>query len=98
MTDYSVTVFAVQRVHWLRARANRNRWEEELILVGYEMGWSVRYFLHHAAVWEEHGKGAALSPGAVAYAARQVARWNQMAASADHVFQVVNARYTSLVM
>ncbi|KAF8816556.1 hypothetical protein BYT27DRAFT_7220649 [Phlegmacium glaucopus] len=75
-------------VHWLRARAQKNRWKEEQILVGYEMEWSVRYFLYWAKVWEECCNVAALSPGAIAYAARQNARWRQVAAAAESLFKV----------
>ncbi|KAF8815690.1 hypothetical protein BYT27DRAFT_7079225 [Phlegmacium glaucopus] len=82
------SVHEFKRVHWLRARAQKNRWKEEQILVGYEMEWSVRYFLYRAKVWEERCNVAALSPGAIAYAARQNARWRQVAAAAESLFKV----------
>ena len=72
-------------------------WNEEYILVGYEMGWSVRYFLHKAAEWESYSIEPGLSAGAIAYAARQVARWQQMANQADRSFCAVNFNYISLV-
>ncbi|KAG1888335.1 hypothetical protein F4604DRAFT_1877431 [Suillus subluteus] len=34
------------RVHWLRTLALRDRWAEELLLVGREMIWTVDFFLH----------------------------------------------------
>ncbi|KAF8808483.1 hypothetical protein BYT27DRAFT_7096830, partial [Phlegmacium glaucopus] len=75
----------------------KNRWQEEHILVGYEMEWSVRYFLYRAKVWEEHCNVVALSPGAIAYAAHQVARWRQVAAAAESLFKVRNMLYGSPV-
>ncbi|KAF8802333.1 hypothetical protein BYT27DRAFT_7112690 [Phlegmacium glaucopus] len=91
------SVASVQRVHWLRARAQNNRWNEEHILVGYEMEWSVRYFLNNARVWEGRSDAAAGNPGAAAYAARQVTKWRQVAASCDHLFQGINPHYVRLV-
>jgi hypothetical protein len=41
----------VQRVHWLRARAQKNRWQEEFTLVKYEMEWTSRFFLYRAEEW-----------------------------------------------
>ncbi|KAF8813481.1 hypothetical protein BYT27DRAFT_7084446 [Phlegmacium glaucopus] len=52
---------SVQSSHWLGARAQKNRWKEEHILVGYEMEWSVRYFLYWEKVWEEHCNVAVMS-------------------------------------
>ena len=43
--------YLVQGVHWLCARAQRSRWSEELILVGYEMMWTARYFWNQADLW-----------------------------------------------
>ncbi|KAF8805730.1 hypothetical protein BYT27DRAFT_7073044, partial [Phlegmacium glaucopus] len=63
------------RKMWGSVKFRKNRWKEEQILVGYEMEWSVRYFLYQAKVWEECCNVAALSPGAIAYAARQNACW-----------------------
>ena len=80
----------VQRVHWLRARAQSGRWNEEAILVGYEMQWTVRYFLQQAKRWDslvtsekECGK---LSAGPAAYAARKAAMWRWLALRAKKRF------------
>ena len=45
----SILVF---RVHWLRARAQRSRWAEELVLVQHEMGWTIAYYMHMATIWK----------------------------------------------
>lgn len=85
----------VNRVHWLRARAQRERWKEELMLVKKEMDWTVRYYIHHARVWRER-KDVADNMGdigAAAYAARKDAMWLEMAAHAAADFQAVNPLY-----
>jgi hypothetical protein len=75
----------VNRVHWLRARAQKQRWMEEFTLVGYEMTWTVNYFLHQSGLWENRGI-AAENPGAVAYAVRKAAMWRAMAGISDKFF------------
>ena len=87
----------VQRVHWLRARAQNHRWQEELILVKHEMEWTTRYFVHRARVWIDRITPSQ-KPGPNAYAARQRAQWMQLADDADRLFRVVNIDYTSLVV
>jgi hypothetical protein len=85
----------VNRVHWIRARAQNNRWHEELTLTGYEMQWTVRYFKHQARKWEKWGiqVDQAGKPGAAAYATAKVIMWTQMASHAEHRFMSVNAMY-----
>ncbi|KAG1718273.1 uncharacterized protein EDB91DRAFT_1090173 [Suillus paluster] len=39
------------RVHWLRTLALRDRWAEELLLVGREMIWTVEFFIHKSQQW-----------------------------------------------
>ena len=81
----------VNRVHWLRARAQKQRWMEEFILVGYEMTWTVNYFRYQANIWENHGIIAqrAGKRGAVAYAARKAAMWRAVAATSRQQFGVI---------
>ncbi|KAG2072556.1 hypothetical protein BDR04DRAFT_1013265, partial [Suillus decipiens] len=33
-------------VHWLRMLALHNQWAEELLLVSWEMTWTVDFFIH----------------------------------------------------
>ena len=80
----------VQRVHWLRARAQSGRWNEEAILVGYEMQWTVRYFLQQGERWDnlviaEKERGR-LSAGPAAYAAHKAAMWRWLALRAKKCF------------
>ena len=84
----------VHRVHWLRARAQSGRWSEEAILVGYEMQWSIRYFLHKAQQWDNlcdtGNESSSLAPGPAAYAARKAAMWRWVALKAKKCFLQAN--------
>ncbi|KAG2354213.1 hypothetical protein BDR07DRAFT_1237231, partial [Suillus spraguei] len=33
-------------VHWLRTKALRDRWAEELLLMGHEMRWTINFLAH----------------------------------------------------
>ena len=88
----------VQHVHWLRARAQKNRWEEELLLVKYEMQWATRYFLHKAGQWQDRFLIPDADAGPKAYAARQSSQWKYLASEVDAMFRSANSEYTSLVM
>ena len=72
------------------------RWREECILVRYEMEWTVRYFSHKGDLWTL-GDTTDVSPGAAAYAHRQVAMWCDLAHYADKSFKTVNVNYKSLL-
>lgn len=76
----------VRRVHWLRARAQKNRWEEELLLVTYEMQWTVRYFIHYGNMWQSALDDPNITEGAKAYATRQQTMWKTLAFRADKAF------------
>ena len=42
------------RVSWLRAKARRDRWEEECDLLEAEMGWTLNYFKFQQDRWEKY--------------------------------------------
>lgn len=88
----------VNRVHWIRARAQRNRWKEEYTLVEYEMQWTVRYYLHCAKGWESRALSSreAGDAGATSYAYRKQNMWIGMAQSADSQFSLVNPGHPRL--
>ncbi|KAF8801050.1 hypothetical protein BYT27DRAFT_7216408 [Phlegmacium glaucopus] len=76
MPDTNIVEF--RRVHWLRARAQLMRWEEEVTLTRYKMQWTVRYFLFKSLAWAvPPGTGTPgpqhQSAGSVAYARQQQA-------------------------
>jgi hypothetical protein len=87
----------VQCVHWLLAQAQKHQWQEELILLKYEMEWTTRFFLHRGRKWQTLLKEIGLEPGPRAYVARQAAQWFTMAADAEHLFVQVNKEYVSIV-
>ena len=41
----------VYRVHWLRAKAQKDRWNEEIILLESETGWVRAFFTSKADEW-----------------------------------------------
>lgn len=41
----------VYRVHWLKAKSRRDRWQEERILLASEMQWTQLFFRHQASRW-----------------------------------------------
>lgn len=92
---FNVLLYLVQRVHWLRARAQLNRWREEKMLVGYEMQWTVRYFHHQCAMWKSRAILSPESTGASAYASRQSAMWYRRACSAEKEFIICNNNYVT---
>jgi hypothetical protein len=49
---------AVYRVHWLKAKARRDRWSEESTLLSDEMDWVLRYFQTQAACWHDRATSA----------------------------------------
>jgi hypothetical protein len=95
MLKLTTDVSVVKRVHWLRARAQKTRWQEELLLVTYEMQWTVRYFIHQTNQWELALAYLNITPGAHAYASRQNMAWYQLACQADTAFRSQNRSYIS---
>lgn len=87
MTEVRLKVVVVKQVHWLRARAQKNRWHEELTLVTYEMQWTVRSFLHKSKLWEQAQNAVDTSSGSRAYAHRQETLWRRFALGADKLFK-----------
>ncbi|PPQ76735.1 hypothetical protein CVT25_004546, partial [Psilocybe cyanescens] len=95
------TILEFKRVHWLRARAQFQRWDEEKTLVSYEMQWTVSYFMKKSRSWKLAAAGpgrdsAQLPPGVVAYAHRQSEIWHQLAIIADQSYQRSNPNYKSM--
>ncbi|KAF8950435.1 hypothetical protein BDZ97DRAFT_1933982 [Flammula alnicola] len=90
------TLLEFKRVHWLRARAQKQRWREELILVAYEMQWTVRYFSRESSKWRSAVDTPTISAGAKAYAYRKHLFWHKLAVVADKASrQTCGTQYTS---
>lgn len=88
----------VKRVHFLRARALRNRWNEEYILLNYEMEWTVRFFQKKSEYWKSGADTEDISSGAKAYARRREAQWKEMAVNSDRIFKSTSSRYVTPIM
>ncbi|KAF9494656.1 hypothetical protein BDN71DRAFT_1590295 [Pleurotus eryngii] len=65
------------RVLYLKSRTLASRWREELLLVKYEMEWTVRYFKHNHDVWVDRSYDSSL--GAKAYAQHKAAQYLRQA-------------------
>jgi hypothetical protein len=71
------------------------RWSEELVLIRYEMQWTVRYFDHQSQKWQSASTNVNTAPGALAYAHRQHGQWQELALWADKAFRSTNLEYIS---
>jgi hypothetical protein len=99
MPDPGQYQFTVNRVHWIRARGQRNRWQEEFVLTGYEMEWTVRSYMFKSMEWDKHLQSSLADgdAGAAAYAARKKDDWNLMAYKADRQFALINPSYSKYI-
>lgn len=78
----------------MRARAQKNRWEEELPRTEKEMEWSTRYFMHQRDTWYArlldlrlHQEGAS---GYAAYCEEMIFRWEEFGRLADAQYRIAN--------
>jgi hypothetical protein len=78
----------VYRVHWLRARARLDRWQEEWNLVQHEMQWLVNYFDYQANQWSRRAEACNgdADAGHRCYARKRVAMWQRFASQAKETF------------
>ncbi|KAG1907979.1 uncharacterized protein F5891DRAFT_939182, partial [Suillus fuscotomentosus] len=77
------------RVHWLRAKALRDRWREEMLLVTLEMDWTCKFFLWKTTIWGEHMQESLEKrlPGHGCYAGRQSHMYSLLAQDVQAAFQ-----------
>jgi hypothetical protein len=77
----------------MRARAQKNRWEEELPRTEKEMIWTTRYFMHQSNVWYERlcalRQTTPRSPGHEAYCEEKISEWEELGRIADFQFHQV---------
>ncbi|KAI5986547.1 hypothetical protein EDC04DRAFT_2615047 [Pisolithus marmoratus] len=66
------------RINWLKARARRDRWKEEVSLVRHEMLWTGLWFEYHKKMWEQRALQST-EPGKEAYAKKQMGLWSDFA-------------------
>ncbi|KAI9431647.1 hypothetical protein H4582DRAFT_1822196, partial [Lactarius indigo] len=76
------------RVHWLRAKAQKMRWIEELQCLQVEMDSAIRFFRHQEKFWQAKKEliEPQSQPGHAVWAARQSAMWSSMAVQAGSKF------------
>ncbi|KAI5990270.1 hypothetical protein EDC04DRAFT_2912013 [Pisolithus marmoratus] len=74
------------RINWLKARARRDRWKEEVLLVRHEMLWTSLWFKHHKNIWEKRALQST-EPGKEAYANKQIGLWSDFDKKARLMFQ-----------
>jgi len=88
MDAQKINLNAVYRVHWLRAKAQKTWWIEEIQCLQVEMESAVRYFQYQKRFWLEKQKliEPQSQPGHAAWAVRQSALWNSMAMQAHSRF------------
>ncbi|KAK7679233.1 hypothetical protein QCA50_017811 [Cerrena zonata] len=76
------------RVNWLRAKARRDRWKEEKILLKSEMQWTRNYFKHTEKTWLDRSKDTTV--GAECYALRQAYNWRRFAHLAQKALETMD--------
>ncbi|KAI6105115.1 hypothetical protein EV401DRAFT_1873905 [Pisolithus croceorrhizus] len=74
------------RINWLKARARRDRWREEVSLVRHEMLWTTLWFQYQKEIWETQALQST-EPGKEAYASKQVELWSDFTKKAGLMFQ-----------
>ncbi|KAG2087515.1 uncharacterized protein F5147DRAFT_588077, partial [Suillus discolor] len=79
----------VYHVHWLRTLALRDRWAEELLLVGCEMTWTVAFFIYKSQQWVGRMEEADTehTVGHRCYAARQAQIYLRLSQHAEDSFE-----------
>ncbi|KAG0692450.1 hypothetical protein DFH29DRAFT_817547 [Suillus ampliporus] len=76
-------------VHWLWMLALRDRWAEELLLVGQEMTWTVQFFIHKSQQWVSRMQEADVNEmvGHRCYAAHQAWIYLRLSQHAQDSFE-----------
>ncbi|KAK7678294.1 hypothetical protein QCA50_018642 [Cerrena zonata] len=73
------------RVNWLRAKARRDRWAEELALTKAEMLWTRLFHLHRRDLWLHRAAEAESDhPRLRFYAHKQARTWDLLASQVDN--------------
>ena len=82
MFEYLPCLLAlVLRVNWLRAKARRDRWAEEKILLRAEIQWTRNFFNHMRTKW--YARATSGEPQLASYAYRQTDTWRRFTELAD---------------
>jgi len=82
----------------MRARAQKNRWEEELPRTEKEMVWSTLYFMHRRDSWYSRLVQLRQQPksfGHRAYCEEMIFRWEEFGHLADAQYKLANTDFPS---
>ena len=76
----------------MRARAQRNQWEEEFVRTKHEMVWVTLYCMHQRDTWYDRLRALCQNQqsGLRAYTEEMIYRWEEFARIANFQFRVVN--------
>ena len=85
---------SVYRVNYLKAKARRNRWEEERMILKKEQVWTVSFFERQVHIWEARGESATQvggwnSEGLTAYSKKQMKMWLRLKLHAEEEFSKI---------
>ena len=69
------------------------RWEEEHILLNYEMQWTIQFFKKKSEKWKVASDYPDIWSGAKAYALHQESRWKGMSTKSDVIFKDTSPDY-----
>ncbi|KAF9552135.1 hypothetical protein CPC08DRAFT_647290, partial [Agrocybe pediades] len=83
----------VYRIHWLRARAEKNCWQEEQELICHEMKWTTRFFMHMAKLWAKRRNNVLEKAGYRSFAERQITLWNELGRVTENLFCQTNVNH-----
>ena len=86
-----LTCMSVERVHWLRAKAQFEHWLEEQDSIHNEAEWIPAYFHAKAETWRGLMKFAAQGSlkGHEAYASCQMHAWEELSQSSAHALSPI---------
>ena len=81
-----LTYMSVERVHWLRSKAQFERWMEEQDSIHNEAKWIPAYFHAKAETWRKlmHTAAERSLKGHQAYASYQMHAWEELSQSSAH--------------
>ena len=84
LSDSHAEVF---RVQWLRAKAIKDHFEEEVVLLKAEMGWTVNYFHNQSLNWKVLYNAGDNDRGRACIAAKESAVWEKLKEDAEQIAQ-----------
>ena len=75
------------RVQWLHAKAIKDRFDEEVVLLEAEMGWTVNYFHNQSLNWKALYNVADNDRGCACIAVKESAVWENLKEDAEQITQ-----------